>query len=135
MKKIRGAAVMALVWAAAWATIAVVVGLIVDPDGSMDEMWPAIGAYPGFLCGAVFSALLAFAERGLDRVTLSRAGMWGAVAGLLIGVLPFTIGESTSKLPVWLLAAMVIGAFTLLSAASAVASASWARGRMSSARA
>jgi len=125
LTRIRGAVVMGLAWAVVWAPIAVLAGLIVDPDGSMDEMWPAIGAYPGFLSGVVFSALIgiAYGRRGAGDLTPLRAGAWGAAAGVLVGVLPFTIGESTSKLPLWQLAAIVIGSITLLSAASAVASA------------
>lgn len=128
LTRIRGAVVMGLGWAVVWAPVAVLVGLILDPDGSMDEMWPAIGAYPGFLCGVVFTALLGIAYgRRLGELPLSRAAAWGAAAGVLVGVLPFTIGESTSKLPVWQLAAIVIGSFTAMSAASAVGSAMLAR--------
>lgn len=129
LTRIRGTVGMGLAWAVVWAPGAVLVGLILDPDGSMDEMWPAIGAYPGFLCAVVFSALLgiAYGRRGLGELPLSRAAAWGAAAGVLVGVLPFTIGESTSKLPVWQLAALVIGSFTLLSAASAAGSAMVAR--------
>lgn len=43
-RRIRGAVVMGLTWAVVWAPVAVLVGLILDPDGSMDEMWPAIGS-------------------------------------------------------------------------------------------
>ena len=125
LRRIRGAFLMGVAWAAVWAPIAVLAGLIVDPDGSMDEMWVAIGAYPGFLCGALFAVVLGMAEgrRRLGEVPLARAGAWGAVAGVVVGVLPFTIGESTSQLPVWMLAAIFIGSTTLLGAASAVVSA------------
>lgn len=125
LKRVRGAVLMGLAWAVAWAPVGVLVGLVVDPDGSMDEMWVAIGGYPGFLCGAIFFAALGIAEgrRGLDALPLSRAGAWGAVAGLLVGVLPFTIGESTSRVPLWLLGGAFIGSTTLLAALSAVASA------------
>lgn len=134
MRRVGGAAGMGVAWAVAWAPAAVLVGLIVDPDGSLDEMWVAIGAYPGFLSGVVFAAVLAMADRrGLDALPLARAGAWGALAGLLVGVLPFTIGESTTELPLWLLAAAVVGAFTAMSALSAVASARVARRFMRSA--
>ena len=90
-RRIRDAVVMGLAWAAVWAPIGVLVGLIVDPDESMDEMWPAIGAYPAFLCGAVFCTALGFAKgcRGFDELSLSRVGAWGAASGLLVGLLPF----------------------------------------------
>ena len=44
LRRIRGAVGMRLIWAAVWAPVAVAIGLVIDPDGSMDEMWPAIGA-------------------------------------------------------------------------------------------
>ncbi len=129
LRRIRGAFVMALAWAVVWAPVAVLVGLVVDPDGSMDEMWVAIGAYPGFLCGALFCAVLGIAAGGrrLDELPLSRVAGWGAAVGLLVGVFPFTVGESTSELPLRQLASIVIGSITLLSAASAVVSAMVAR--------
>ena len=123
--RIGGAVLIGLTWAVVWAPVAVLIGLIVDPDGSMDEMWVAIGAYPGFLCGVLFYAVLGIAEgrSGLDELPLSSVGIWGGVSGLLVGVLPFLIGESTSELPPWLLGVVVIGSITLLSAVSAVGSA------------
>ncbi len=125
LKRIADALVMALTWAAVWAPVAMLIGtLIVDPDNSMDEMWVAVGAYPGFLCGMIFFATLGVAEgsRRLDELPLSRAGARGAASGLLVGVFPFAFGTSTSALPLWLLAAAVIGSITLMSALSAVAS-------------
>ena len=119
------AVLMGLCWAVVWAPVGVLVGLIVDPDGSKDEPWVLIGAYPGFLCGVLFYAVLAIAERRqrLQDLALTRVGAWGASAGLLVGALPFTIGDSTSRLPVWLLPAIVISSITLLSVASALSSA------------
>ncbi len=126
LRGIRDAVVMGLIWAVVWAPAAVLIGtLIVDPDNSMDEMWVVIGAYPGFLCAVMFSAVLAIAERGrrLNELSLFRAGGWGALAGLIVGVFPFTVGKSTAAVPLWLLAVAVIGSITLMSAFSAVASA------------
>ncbi len=129
LRRIRGAVLMGLAWAAVWAPVGVLIGMIVDPDGSMDEMWVAVGAYPGFLCGAVFSAVLGIAEgrRRLDELSLSRSGAWGAVSGLLVAVLPFAVGTPSTELPLWLLAVVIIGSVTLLSAFSAVGSALLAR--------
>jgi hypothetical protein len=120
---------MGLTWAAVWAPVAVLIGLVVDPDGSMDEMWPAIGAYPGFLGGVVFAAVLAIVgrRRRFEELSLSRFAGWGAVAGLLVGALPFVVGEPTTELPLWLLGGVVIGSITLLSAASATGSLALAR--------
>lgn len=129
MRRVRGAVGMGLTWALVWAPVAVLMGMAVDPDGSMDEMWPAIGAYPGFLGGVVFSTVLAIAarRRRLDELSIVRVAAWGAVAGLMVGVLPFTIGESASEIPLWQLATVVIGSITLLSAASAAGSLALAR--------
>lgn len=129
MKRVRGAVGMGVTWALAWAPVAVLIGLAVDPDGSMDEMWPAIGAYPGFLGGVVFSVVLAIAarRRRLDELSLPRVAAWGALAGFVVGALPFMIGESASEIPAWMLAVIVIGSITGLSAASAAGSLALAR--------
>ena len=128
-RRIRAAIVMGLTWAAVWGVAAVVIGTLVDPDGSMDEMWVAIGAYPGFLGGVVFSAVLGLAARrgGFDALSLRRVSGWGALAGLVVGALPFAIGEPTSGVPLWLLALGVVGSITALSAASAAGSLALAR--------
>jgi hypothetical protein len=129
LRRIRGAVGMGLTWAVVWGPVGVLIGMFVDPDGSMDEMWVAVGAYPGFLGGVVFSAVLGIAagRRRFDELSLSRVGAWGAVAGLLVGVLPFTVGESTSDRPLWLLGVVVVGSITLLSAVSASGSLALAR--------
>jgi hypothetical protein len=129
LRRIRGAVGMGLTWAVVWAPVAVLIGLFVDPDGSMDEMWPAIGAYSGFLGGVAFSVVLGIAarRRSLDELPLARVAAWGALAGLLVGVLPFTIGEPATERPLWLLAGVVIGSITLVSAVSAAGSLALAR--------
>lgn len=124
-RQVRDAAVIGLAWAVVWAPVAVLIGTrIVDPDDSMDEMWLVVGAYPGFLCAVIFSAVRSVAERGrrLAELPLARAGAWGALAGVLVGVFPFTVGTPNTAVPLWLLAVTVIGAITLMSAVSAVGS-------------
>lgn len=115
---------MGLTWAVVWAPVGVLIGMIVDPDDSMDEMWVLIGAYPGFLCGVVFSAVLGFAERRrrLEDLSFFRFGAWGAAGGLVVGMLPFAVGTANPSLPLWQWGVIVIGSFTLLSAGSAVGS-------------
>ena len=124
LRRIRGAVGMGLIWALVWAPVAVLIGTrIVDPDDSMDEMWWMIGALPGFLSGVVFSAVLGIAagRRRLNELSVARVGGWGAVAGLLIGILPFVLGDTGGR-PWLLLAAVVITSITLLSAVSAAGS-------------
>lgn len=128
LRRVRGAVVMGLTWALVWAPVAVLVGLVVDPDGSMDEMWVAIGAYPGFLGGVVFATVLGIAgrHRRFDDLSLPRFAGWGAVAGMLAGTVPFFLGSSNVR-PIWLLPVVVIGSMTVLSAASAAGSLALAR--------
>jgi hypothetical protein len=124
-KRIGRAVAIGVAWAVVWAPIAVVIGTtIIDPDNSMDEMWPAIGAYPGFLCGVIFVALVGIAERGrkLDQLSLARAAGWAGLAGVVVGVFPFTVGTPTSSVPFWQLALSVIGSFGVMSALSAIGS-------------
>ena|SRR5688500_11064683 len=124
-RQIRDAVVMGLAWAVVWAPAAVLIGMkIVDPDNSMDEMWVVVGAYPAFLCAMIFSAVRSVAERGrrLAELSLKRAGVWGALAGVLVGVFPFTVGTPTTALPLWQLGVTVIGSITLMSAVSAIGS-------------
>ena len=120
---------VALAWAVVWSPVGVLAGIIVDPGGSLNEMWVVIGAYPGFLCGAVFSAVIGIAEgrRGFDEMALSRVAAWGAVSGLLVGVLPFVLGTVNTTLPLWLWGIVTAGAVTILSSASAVGTALIAR--------
>lgn len=129
LRRIRAAVTMGLLWAVPWAIVAVVIGMVVDPDDSMDEMWFLIGAYPGFLGGVLFSIVLAVAERrrNLSELSVRRFGAWGAAAGLVIGVLPFLLGTPSADIDVARLATVVIGSFTFMSAASAAGSLALAR--------
>ena len=129
LKRVRGAVLLALAWAVVWAALGVLLGIIVDPDGSMDEMWFLVGAYPGFLCAVVFWAMLGTAEsrRRFDDLPLSRVAAWGAASGLLVGVLPFVLGTPNTDRPLWQWGLLIVCPITLMSAASAVASASLAR--------
>jgi hypothetical protein len=125
LRRIRGAVLMGLTWALAWLPVGLLIGLILDPDGSMDEPWLLVGTLPGFLAGVVFSAVLgiAAARRKLDELSVAKVGGWGAVAGLLIGSLPFVLGDQGPDAKrVWLLPVVVISSITLLSAVSAAGS-------------
>jgi hypothetical protein len=129
VRRVRGALAMGVVWAMIWAPVAVLIGLIMDPDGSSDEMWPVIGAYPGFIGGVVFSVVLSIAarDRRFEELSVARFAGWGALAGAIVGSIPFTIGDPTSAVPLWFLAGTVIGSITLLSSLSAAGSLMLAR--------
>ena len=99
-------------------------------NDSMDEPWLVVGMLPGFLCGAVFSAVAGIADRrhGLDELSFSRAGAWGVASGLLVGGL-WLVLALLSDPPQWLLNLVVVGSLTLLSAVSGVGAALMARMR------
>jgi hypothetical protein len=126
--RISRAFMMGLAWAVAWMPIGLLIGFIVDRDGSMDEPWIAAGTYPGFFCGVVFSAVVGMAadRRRLRGLSLPLAGAWGLVSGLLVGGL-WVVVALLSDPPKWLLNVAVVGSLTLLSAVSGVGSALLAR--------
>ena len=123
LKRIRGALLMGVTWALIWAPIGLLIGMIVDPDGTMDEPWILVGTLPGFLAGVIFSIVLGVAagRRGLDDLSVAKVGGWGALAGLLLGAFPLIAGDLNPNLP-RVLPFVVIGFITLLSAASAAGS-------------
>lgn len=127
-RRARSAVVMGLVWAAAWAPIAVLLGLVLDPDGSMDEPWLLIGAFPGFFGGVTFALVLGLLarRRRLEELSLPRTAGWGALAGVIVGVVPFLLGTPAPGLA-WWFAPVVIGTVALLASLSAAASLALAR--------
>jgi hypothetical protein len=130
LRRIRGAVLTGLSWAVVWAPVAVLLGTtIIDPDNSMDEMWVMIGAIPGFLGGVVFATVLGIAarRRRFEELSVPRFAAWGALAGALVGAFPFLIGESSTAMPTWLFAGIVIGSISSMSALSAAGSLALAR--------
>lgn len=128
LKRVRGALLMGLTWAIAWAPIGLLIGFIVDRDGRMDEPWIAVGAFPGFFAGVMFSILLGIVGRRhrFEDFSIRRFAAWGAGAGLAMSVLPFLMGSANPALPAWF-PAVVIGSITVLGSASAAASLALAR--------
>src|SRR5919112_1058124 len=79
LRRIRGTVGMGLTWAAGWELVGVLIELFIDPMGPLVDVWPTALAMPGFLGGAVFSAVLQVAEgrRRFDELSLPRFGAWG----------------------------------------------------------
>ena len=121
LRRIRGVVGMGLIWAVVWAIVGggVMEGLV-DPHGKILDMWPQTLAIPGFVGGVAFAALLQIAEgrRRFDELSLPRFGAWGAVTGLMLGVLAVAAGAA-NEAPLWLRAAVIIGPMTLLGGVSA----------------
>lgn len=142
LMRIRGAVGMGLAWAAGWAIVGVLIGetsrlLPGLPWGSFfavfDAPLPAL-AIPGFLGGALFSAVLGIAgrRRRFDELSLLLFAAWGAVGGLLLSLVPaclVIVGLASLNHPagLWEITATISGPLTLLSAVSASGSLMLAR--------
>ena len=135
MRPILRAFAMGLTWAVGWAFAGVGIGIATGflPNGhpvqSFLDPWLAL-AMPGFIGGVVFSVVLRIVEghRNFIELSLPRAGAWGAVTGLVLGVVPSTpLATPTDAFPLWILGAGIIGMAILLSTVSATGSLSLAR--------
>jgi hypothetical protein len=116
---------MALTWAVIWAPFGPLLGLIVDPNDTMDEPWIAVGALPGFFCGLIFSVVLGIAgrRRSIHELSPARVAAWGAAAGFLLMVLNTTaLGTPNTEHLFWRARWVITAGVTLLSAASAAGS-------------
>jgi len=130
LRRIRGALLMGITWAVLWAPVGLLIGMVVDPTGAMDEPWIAVGTFPGFLGGVMFSIVFGIAarRRKLGELSIKRVAGWGIVAGLVIGSLPFLLGDQGPNVErVWLLPLVVVSSITVLSAASAAGTLALAR--------
>jgi hypothetical protein len=137
LTRIRGVLGMGLLWAAAWAVGGVLIGVTSRllpglPWDAFFEVFdaplPAL-AVPGFLGGVLFSTVLGIAgrRRRFDELSIPRFAAWGALAGLLLGAIPFAIGTPEAGTSAWLLGVTIAGPTTVLCAISASASLALAR--------
>src|SRR5687767_7082950 len=97
MSGIRGMIVMIGLWVIGWGLGFGGIMELIDPEGKVQDVWPTLLAIPGFIGGVLFSALLAISERGrsFDEVSFVRFALWGAVTGVVIGLLtiPAEVGD------------------------------------------
>ncbi len=97
MSGIRGSILIVALWVIGWGLGFGGIMELIDPDGKIQDVWPTLLAIPGLIGGVIFSALLLIAERGrsFDNVSLVRFALWGAAAGVVIGLLtiPAEVGD------------------------------------------
>ena len=97
MSGTRGAILMIVLWVVGWGLGFGGIMEIVDPDGEIQDVWPTVLAVPGLIGGIIFSALVAVIERGRSfyEISLIRFALWGAVSGVVLGVLsiPAEVGD------------------------------------------
>jgi len=143
LKRIRGALGMGLSWAVGWSAIGAVFGLVyffrVIGVGSELSLGVFMASYIrifatlGFFGGAIFSTVLRLTEgrHRFDELSLPRFAAWGALGGLLLGVIALT--GALGPVPLVLGRVMgpmdflVAGVATLLGAGSAAGSLALAR--------
>jgi hypothetical protein len=93
LRRIRGGAVISLIWAGAGFAVGGLFELIDNivpgalPFIRAVDMWPQTLAIIFFLGAVVFTLLLAITERNrrFEELSLGRFAAWGAVAGLVLG--------------------------------------------------
>ena len=123
LTRISRALLMGLAWAAAWLPVGMVGGALVVGELEPEHIGGPL--YAGFLCGSVFSAIagLASGRRRLTDFSYMRAAAWGAVGGLVVGALPFVIGDQHEpEGPLWILPAVVMSSLSVMSAVSGAVS-------------
>ena len=142
LRRIRGVIGMGLTWAVAWSFVGAVQG-VADfflvfgqppgiPLGLIVATYARMFAGLGFFGGAIFSTVLGITEgrRRFDELSPRRFAAWGALGGLLLGVLaasrgavPWALGPGIGLLDV-----VIVGVATLLGAGSAAGSLAVAKG-------
>lgn len=123
LRRIRAAVGMGITWAVGWAMLGFGIELVhniwPNPVGALVDIWPAALALPAFFGGLAFSAVLGIAgrRRRFDQLSLPRFATWGALGGVLLGLIPgVLVAAGSGGLAE---AAAVVGAVTLLTTISA----------------
>jgi hypothetical protein len=97
MSGIRGSTLIIALWVVGWGLGFGGIMELVDPDGKIQDVWPTLLAVPGFIGGVLFAGMLAFGEGGrrIDEISLFKFTLWGAVTGVVIGLLtiPAEVGD------------------------------------------
>jgi hypothetical protein len=128
--RISRAALMGLAWAVVWVLVGLVPARLIVGELEPEHIGGPL--YAGFLCGAAFSALTGMASGRcrLDELAASSAAAWGTVSGLVVGVLPFVLGDDGSYQNGWSTLIVAISA-----CAAAIAAGRLQLGELSSLRA
>jgi hypothetical protein len=130
-RRLRGAFGMALTWGvagfAAGFGIEMIHNIWPNPITGRVDIWPAALGLPGFFGGLLFSVVLGIVGRRhrFHELSLSRFTAWGAVGGLLVGLLPaamVTVGLASANVQMWQLIAELAVPCTLGGAVAAAGS-------------
>ncbi len=132
LQRIRGALGIGLTWAAGWAPIGAIFGLVTGvllgfPLVAVTVNYALMFSALGFIGGAIFSTVLGVAEgrRRFDQLSLPRFVAWGALGGLVLG--GFAVSAQLLGAGFSTLGAVIAGTLTLLGAGSAAGTLAIAR--------
>lgn len=142
LRRIRGAIGMGLTWAIGGALLGLMIEMFVDPTGAIADVWIAVLAYPAFLGGVAFSAVLGIAgrRRRFDELSMPRFAAWGALSGVVVSLIPAALvatGLASAAVPVWKITGALVGPLSLgcaLAASGSLALARMAENRQLTAR-
>lgn len=136
LRRVRGALGMGLTWALTGFLAGMGMELLhtiwPNPLGAAFDIWPAALAYPGFFGGVAFSTVLGIAgrRRTFEELSLPEVAAWGAVGGLLVGLVPaamVAVGWATPHVPLWQITVALVPPFAVGGAIAASGSLALAR--------
>jgi len=133
LRRIQGAMGIGMTWALGWAVVGAIFGATIAiitgaPPSALGPLWGQAMGGLGFVGGVAFSCILVLAERrrSLADFSLPRFTAWGALGGLIAGLLiAGMVGTGVKAL--LLLDSIIIGTFAILGAGSAAGSLALAR--------
>lgn len=135
LQRIRGAVGLGLTWAAGWAPIGAVVGVVlhvVIPGapvslGTVVALNATTFAVLGFVGGTIFAGILGLTggQRRFEELRMAGFAAWGAIGGTLLGSV--AVMADLWGAGFGLIGAGMMGAAALLGAASAAGSLALAR--------
>ncbi|MBT8335120.1 MAG: hypothetical protein KJO11_00860 [Gemmatimonadetes bacterium] len=136
LRRIRGALGMGLAWAAvgflAGMGLELIHNIWPNPILAEVDIWPAALAYPGFVGGIAFSAVLGIAgrRRRFDELSLTRFAVWGALGGALVSLVPaamVALGLATPNESIVRITLALLGPFSIGGAVAAAGTLALAR--------
>jgi hypothetical protein len=116
VKRVRGVALMGLVWGVAWAVVGGgIMEAFVDPHGEILDMWPQTLGIVGFVGGVAFSTVIGIAagNRRFAELSFPQFALWGAVAGVLQGTFATRFGAPFAFIAFTTVASAIVGCASL----------------------
>lgn len=128
LARFRGSLAMGLTWGFAGVAVGALIEVFVDPSRAVVDFWPLVLGVPAFLGGTGFSVLVTAvaSQRRLDDLSSGRIAAWGALGGLIAGLVPRAMFGSGSEYliypaeNVWVTTTVLGLSLSVMTAATAV---------------